>query len=144
MAKFCVGDVVQVVNGEYNLPSGHQHTVLYCGESSSGCEDYMVGISAAEPQWDWFRFKLVKKYVEPTLQELYNIEADKLHEQAAKVDAAWRLLKAETLIEQNARKAILHAKRCLVDRARDTLKEASDFYLQISDELDEMLRNEPF
>jgi hypothetical protein len=79
----------------------------------------------------------------PSLRSLYETERDKLTAQQDITTAAWELVVAEKAMEDNARKALLHAKQDLVDRARDTLKEASEFYLKISAELDEMLRNEP-
>lgn len=101
-----------------------------------------------------YRLSAVRKYIavgdwvifepEPSLQEMYIAENNKLSEQSAKVDALWEMLKAEALLAQNARKALLHAKRVEVDCVRDKMKEASDRYTKVADELDEMLRNEPF
>lgn len=82
--------------------------------------------------------------VVPSLRSLYEAERDKLTFQQAVTTVAWELVVAEKASEDSVRKSLIHAKQCLVDRARDTLKESSDFYLQISKELDEMLRNEPF
>jgi hypothetical protein len=80
---------------------------------------------------------------EPSLQSLYEAERDKLTAQQYSTTAAWELVVAEKLLEQNTRKAIIHAKRVEVECVRDKLKEASDLYLKVSNELDEMLRNEP-
>jgi hypothetical protein len=136
MSKFNVGDVVRVVFSSGNLSYGKLYTVMYYGKSSSGYEDDMVGVTAAEPQWEGRRFTLVEPYKKPSLRFLYETERDKLTAQQDITTAAWELVVAEKAMEDNARKALLHAKQVEVGCVRDR-------YLQVCNELDEMLRNEP-
>jgi hypothetical protein len=157
MAKFNVGDVVRVVSSFGNLSYGKLYTVLYYGKSSSGYdEDDMVGVTAAEPQWRGDCFTLVGPYKKPSLRSLYETEREKLTAQQEKLTAqqekltaqqdittaAWELVVAEKAMEDSARKALIHAKQVEVECVRDYLKEISDRYLQVCNELDEMLRNE--
>jgi len=147
MAKFNVGDRVICTYDENswgsNLKKGKEYTILYYGNSWDGTVEDMVGVSAELPQWNAERFKLVESCKKPSLQSLYEAERDKLTAQQYITTAVWELVVAEKLLEQNTRKAIIEAKRVEVECVRDKLKEMSDLYLEVSNELNEMLRNEP-
>jgi hypothetical protein len=135
MSKFNVGDRVVCTNSTFGLDlvKNSEYTVLFTGK------DYVSIVESGEEWWCDSRFELVK----PSLSSLYETERDKLKAQQDITTAAWELVVAEKLLEQNTRKAIIHAKRVEVECVRDKLKEVSDRYLQVSNELAEMLRNEP-
>jgi hypothetical protein len=135
MSKFNVGDRVVCTNSTVGLDlvKNSEYTVLFTGK------DYVSIVESGEEWWCDSRFELVK----PFLRSLYETERDKLKAQQDITTAAWELVVAEKLLEQNTRKAIIHAKRVEVECVRDKLKEVSDRYLQVSNELAEMLRNEP-
>jgi hypothetical protein len=134
MTKFNVGDRVVCTDSTVGLDlvEGSEYTILFSGKG------YVCVVESGEERWCDLRFELVK----PSLRSLYETERDKLTAQQDITTAAWELVVAEKAMEDNARKALIHAKQDLVDHSRDTLKKAYEFYLKISAELDEMLRNE--
>jgi hypothetical protein len=127
MSKFNVGDRVVCTNSTVGLylVKNSEYTVLFTGK------DYVSIVESGEEWWCDSRFELV----EPSLSSLYEIELDKLVAQQSACHKAWELVESEKLLEQSTRKAIIHAKQVEVGCVRDR-------YLQVCNELDEMLRNE--
>jgi hypothetical protein len=127
MSKFNVGDRVVCTNSTFgfDLVKNSKYTVLFTRK------DYVSIVESVEEWWCDSRFELV----EPSLRSLYETERDKLTAQQDITTAAWELVVAEKAMEDNARKALIHAKQVEVGCVRDR-------YLQVCNELDEMLRNE--
>jgi hypothetical protein len=128
MTKFNVGDRVVCTNSTVGLDlvEGSEYTILFSGKG------YVRVVESGEEWWCDLRFEIVK----PSLRALYEAERDKLTAQQDITTAAWELVVTEKAMEDSARKALLHAKQVEVGCVRDR-------YLQVCNELDEMLRNEP-
>jgi hypothetical protein len=129
MTKFNVGDRVVCINStsglDLGLVEGSEYTILFSGKG------YVCVVKSGEEWWCDLRFEIVK----PSLRFLYETERDKLTAQQDITTAAWELVVAEKAMEDSARKALIHAKQVEVGCVRDR-------YLQVCNELDEMLRNE--
>jgi hypothetical protein len=136
MSKFNVGnriDCKTLASWGYTVENGVEYTLMFSGKGLRGSKQGSLEAKCAEHNLE---------PIKPSLRSLYETERDKLTAQQDITTAAWDLVVAEKAMEDNARKALIHAKQDLVDRARDTLKKASEFYLKVSAELDEMLQNE--
>lgn len=142
MAKFCVGDRVVCVNASdlqgYGMKVGDEHTIQFCGDGCMFTEQ--VGITRPVAQWCSSRFELVKS----SLRSLYESEKEKLDKQATLTQEAYNRMEDQEFEAENARKAIIHAKRIQVSIMLDNLERAQGAYDIADAELDEMLRNEPF